>query len=117
MMTDSPRNGSKPRERAIRIWSLTSWPAVPVGAMVEPAETGMVGSGGSYPDGCSGTAVSGCCRSGRGGPGLTTKATGTGFGLYFSNLRASDLGGRLECDRSYRPGASFVLSLPRPRGN
>jgi signal transduction histidine kinase/CheY-like chemotaxis protein len=46
-------------------------------------------------------------------PGITTKPSGTGFGLYFSRLRARDLHGDLRFDENHQPGAAFSLTLPR----
>ncbi|MBI3246731.1 MAG: response regulator [Deltaproteobacteria bacterium] len=46
-------------------------------------------------------------------PGITSKPDGTGFGLYFSRLRARDLHGDLRFDENHQPGAAFSLILPR----
>ncbi len=45
--------------------------------------------------------------------GITTSSEGGGFGLHFSRIRARDLGGDLEHDPKWTPGAGFVLTLPR----
>lgn len=44
--------------------------------------------------------------------GSTTRAMGTGFGLYFSKIRAKDLGGDLVWNKDYTPGTAFTLVLP-----
>jgi PAS domain S-box-containing protein len=45
--------------------------------------------------------------------GFTTKRTGHGFGLHFSALTASELGGRLTCTSpGVGEGATFTLELP-----
>ena len=45
--------------------------------------------------------------------GVTSRSGGSGFGLYFSRLVARDLGGDLEYDPNWKPGACFRLVLPR----
>ncbi len=45
--------------------------------------------------------------------GTTTSSEGGGFGLYYSRVRARDLGGDLKYDQDWTAGAGFVLTLPR----
>jgi signal transduction histidine kinase len=46
-------------------------------------------------------------------PFYTTKTSGAGLGLAISRQLAVQAGGTLEIDRGHKPGARFVLTLPR----
>jgi len=49
-----------------------------------------------------------------GTPFFSTRDGGTGLGLATSLRAAENMGGHLDVDRSYRDGASVVLTLPQP---
>lgn len=48
--------------------------------------------------------------------GVSTKAAGTGFQLYFCAQKLRQCGGRIEYDPDWRQGASFVVTLPEREG-
>jgi signal transduction histidine kinase len=45
-------------------------------------------------------------------PFVTTKASGTGLGLYVVSRRVREAGGRIRCDSGPEGGTSFVVELP-----